>query len=356
MRTNPIPRPERSGILSGGNWILDRVKVIDRYPERERLANILSESLHNGGAAYNLLTDLSKLGAPFPLAGAGLVGEDAEGEHILAHCRSLSIDTAAMRRVPGVSTSYTDVFTERDSGRRTFFHSRGANALLDPADFPLDTSSARILHLGYLLLLDRLDALHEDGKPRAFHLLRKARSLGFRTAVDVVSEEGDRFPNVILPVLPAVDILLLNEYEAGKITGLDLTEADGSIRMEACRAALGMLIEKGVQEWAVLHFPQGALAMSSRDDYVFQPSVRVPPSLIAGTVGAGDAFAAGVLYGEHEGAPMEECLRYGVCAAAACLLHLSSSEGVLDLQGCLELGARYGFQDRLGFDPNQGGR
>lgn len=335
---------ERSGILSGGNWILDRVKRVDRYPEREHLANILSESLHNGGAAYNLLTDLAKLGAPFPLAGVGLVGEDAEGEHILAHCRTLSIDTAGIRRVPGASTSYTDVFTERDSGRRTFFHSRGTNALLDIADFPLATSRAKILHLGYLLLLDRLDSPHEDGQPRAFHLLRQARSQGFQTAVDVVSEEGGRFQSIILPVLPAVDILFLNEYEAEKITGLSLTVPDGSVRLDACRAALRILIAHGVREWGILHFPQGALAMSSRGDFAFQPSARVPQSDIAGTVGAGDAFAAGVLLGWHAGAPMQDCLRYGICAAASCLSHPSSSDGIQDMEACLELGARFGYQ------------
>jgi hypothetical protein len=39
----------RSGILAGGNWILDRTKIIDVYPVQDALANILAEMLCNGG-------------------------------------------------------------------------------------------------------------------------------------------------------------------------------------------------------------------------------------------------------------------------------------------------------------------
>ncbi len=35
----------RSGILAGGNWILDRTKIIDVYPAQDALANILAETL-----------------------------------------------------------------------------------------------------------------------------------------------------------------------------------------------------------------------------------------------------------------------------------------------------------------------
>jgi len=64
---------KRSGILAGGNWIIDQVKIIDVFPKRESLANILSQSQGTGGAPYNVAINLAKLGAPFPLAGAGLV-------------------------------------------------------------------------------------------------------------------------------------------------------------------------------------------------------------------------------------------------------------------------------------------
>ena len=88
------PGSNRSGVLAGGNWIVDQVKMIDVYPQRERLANISSQSEGTGGAPYNVLVDLAQLGAPFPLAAAGLVGKDAFGSQILAHCQKLKIGRA----------------------------------------------------------------------------------------------------------------------------------------------------------------------------------------------------------------------------------------------------------------------
>src|SRR5229473_755430 len=66
----------RRGLLSGGNWIVDQVKLIDVYPQPEQLGNIRSQAQGTGGAPYNVLVDLAKTGVPFPLFAAGLVGQD----------------------------------------------------------------------------------------------------------------------------------------------------------------------------------------------------------------------------------------------------------------------------------------
>jgi sugar/nucleoside kinase (ribokinase family) len=75
-----------------------------------------------------------------------------------------------------------------------------------------------------------------------------------------------------------------------------------------------------------------------------QGSVLLPQDQIAGTTGAGDAFGAGLLYGLHETRPMEECLRYAVCAAAACLTAVNCSSGIGPLAQCLKLGDLHGFR------------
>src|SRR5688500_17438032 len=108
----------RAGILAGGNWIVDRLKVIDKYPHEQALANILAESVGNGGSPFNLLVDLARLGASFPLAGVGLIGEDAEGDWIVRRCRDHGIDATQVRVQPGAPTSYTDVMTVRATGCR----------------------------------------------------------------------------------------------------------------------------------------------------------------------------------------------------------------------------------------------
>lgn len=47
-------KENRTGIASGGNWIVDRLKIIDTYPEKGMLANIAGESYAIAGAPANV--------------------------------------------------------------------------------------------------------------------------------------------------------------------------------------------------------------------------------------------------------------------------------------------------------------
>jgi sugar/nucleoside kinase (ribokinase family) len=324
----------RQGLLAAGNWIIDCTKIVDVYPAQDALSNILSEKQGNGGSPYNLLIDLARVQAPFPLEALGLVGNDKEGEAIRADCLRHKIDTGQLHVCNEVHTSYTDVMSVKATGRRTFFHQRGANALLSPEHFDFIASRAKFFHLGYLLLLDRLDG---PG------LLKKARAAGFKTSIDVVSEDSDRFASVVRPALAHTDYAILNEFEAERTTGLKIRTEQG-IQREQLRAAARNLWEAGVREWVVIHFPEGAIAMGREGRIFEQGSVLIDQERIMGTTGAGDAFGAGLLYGLHEGKPIEECLRYAVCVAAACLGDSTSSGGIGSLNQCLELGNACGFR------------
>lgn len=334
---------ERRGILAGGNWIVDQVKIIDSYPHPEHLANILSESQGTGGAPYNVLVDLAKLGVDFPLFGAGLVGNDALGKRIFDDCRRFKIDTKYMRKTDKAPTSYTDVMTERGSGRRTFFHNRGANALWDAKDIEFEKLNVKIFHLGYLLLLDALDRPDPKYGTVAARIFSKAQKAGIRTSVDVVSEDSDRFPKIVLPSLKYIDYCILNELEAGRTTGVKIRLSDGSLDAANLRPAAEFLLNHGVKELVVIHFPEGAYALDSYGGEFRQGSVNLPRDYIAGTAGAGDAFCAGVLFGLHEGWDTLKCLTLGACVAAASLSHPTCTEGVKSLRSCVATGKRFGF-------------
>ena len=329
--------PTRRGLLAGGNWIIDHVKVIDAWPPEDSLANILSQSWGNGGSPYNVLKDLAQLGAPFPLEAVGLVGDDASGRLIRDDCHAHRIDTAQLAVTAGAPTSYTDVMTVKSTGRRTFFHQRGANALLAPEHFDFLHTRARQFHLGYALLLDTLDAPGADGAPRLTQVFAQARAAGLATSLDCVSDNSDRFRAIVAPVLPFVDVLFANDFEAEKLTGLPL-RAGAALDRRAVEQAARSLVRLGVLDWALIHFPEGACACSASGGIIWQPSVNVPVADIGGLAGAGDAFAAGVLYGCHEDWPMERSLKLGVCAAAASLYQPTCSEGVRPAGECLSLG------------------
>ena len=189
----------KRGILAGGNWIIDQVKIIDHYPEIEELVNIFQEYTSNGGSAYNVLKDLYKLKAPFPLEGIGLVGDDERGNKIIEECKNNLINTTQIRKTGLADTSYTDVMSLHSSGKRTFFHQRGANALLRESHFDFTISSSKIFHLGYLLLLDKLDDVSPDGSTGASRVLKKAKNSGLITSADLVSENCGRFTKIVPP-------------------------------------------------------------------------------------------------------------------------------------------------------------
>ncbi len=328
---------ERSGLLAGGNFIVDQVKMIDAYPEQDMLANIRSETACNGGGPYNVLKDLAAMGAAYPLAAAGLVGEDAPGDWILSDCAAAGIDTTQLRRSARAPTSYTDAMTVIGSGRRTFFHQRGANALLGEVDFDFTRTRARWFHLGYLMLLDEMDRELPEGGTVAARVLAAAGAAGLRTSVDLVSTAHPRFRAIVEAALPFTDLLIVNEIEAGSVTGKDLRGAGAACLL----AAAGDLLRSGVREQVVIHCEQGAVAVTSDGRREVAASLQLPAGFIAGATGAGDAFAAGYLHAMHEGWTVAEGLRLAVCTAAACLADATPSGGLRSVAECLKLGELY---------------
>ena len=326
----------RNGILSGGNWIVDYIKIIDTYPQENALANIREEKMDTGGAPFNVLKALRKIGVSFPLEGIGLVGDDAAGQEVLRQCRQFGIENRQIRTVSGCGTSYTDVMTVAATGKRTFFHYRGASSALSEGDFDFSTTHARFFHLGYLLLLDELDRIDTAGRTGASRVLEHALRAGMITSVDLVSEQSERYMPVVSSSLPYIDILFLNEYETQGLTDISILNTLGYPDLPRAEEAARKILSNGVRNWVIMHFPKGAIAFNRQGEICFQPAVSLPGGVIKGTVGAGDAFAAGVLGALHENWPMQEALKSGVCVAATSLLAPGASEGIKTWQQCLD--------------------
>ncbi|WP_395745595.1 carbohydrate kinase family protein [Prosthecobacter sp.] len=333
----------RRGILAGGNFIIDHVKVIDAWPEQDMLAFIQSETSSNGGGPYNVLKDLAAMGCGYPLEAAGLVGRDVNGDWILKDCEAAGIDIAQLQQTDRAPTSYTDAMTVRGSGRRTFFHQLGANALLGEEHFDFSRTQVKIFHLGYLMLLSEMDRLLEDGRSVASRVLEAAQKAGLLTSVDLVSSPYPEFRQITAAALPFTDFLILNEIEAGSATGLDLrgTPVNVGLIEKAARA----LLEGGVRREVIIHFEAGAIVVDKGGTVHRQSSLKLPQGFIAGATGAGDAFAAGYLHGTHENWPVAERLKLAVCTAAMCLTHPTPSQGLKPVAGCLKLVEELGFRN-----------
>ncbi len=326
----------RHGILAGGNFVVDHVKQIDHYPEQDQLTLVHERALSNGGGPYNLLKDLAAMQVDLPLEAVGLIGDDANGQWIIEDCRRSDIDVRQLHRTSETATSWTDVMTVVSSGRRTFFHHVGASAMLSAEHFDFSETTARVFYLGYLTLLQQLDELDEQGTVRACQVLERAKAAGLTTVADTVSGNHPRFREIVTAAAPELDYLLLNELEAGWLVARAL---DGR---EALESAARELLALGVREAVVIHFERGAVSAWRDGSCYHQGAVLLPKNLIRGTVGAGDAFAAGYLYGVHEAQPPQECLDQAVACAAACLMDPTPSGGLLPVDACLELARHHG--------------
>ncbi|MCA1809259.1 MAG: carbohydrate kinase family protein, partial [Lentisphaerae bacterium] len=249
---------QRSGVTCAGNWIVDHVKLLDHLPGRGMLGSIQSETLGTGGAAFNVLMDIARMGADFPLAGLGVVGNDAGRQFVMENCGKFGIDCSGLRVTDEAATSYTDVMTDVNTGERVFYHCRGANALFTPEDVPREQMGCRIFHLGYLLLLDALDQSDDEFGTVAARLLSRVRAQGIKTSVDVVSEDSDRFARLVPAALRHTDYLICNEIEAGRTVGMPIRRADNSLDAGNLVRAVEQLLETGIMELVVVHMPEGA--------------------------------------------------------------------------------------------------
>jgi sugar/nucleoside kinase (ribokinase family) len=338
-----MPRSEsqRVGIASGGNWIVDRVKTVDRLPGRGMLGNITAETLSTGGAPANVLADLARLRAPFPLTGVGIVGNDADGGYIRATFEALGVDVSLIRSIDDAPTSFTDVMNEEGTGERMFFHHRGANARFGREHVPVRDLACRIFHLGYVLLLDSMDSIDPDFGTVAAHLLYDLQQQGIKTSLDVVSEESDRFKTLVPPALKYVDYLILNEIEIGRVIGVQVRNSRGELDSAALADAVEEIHDYGDMSLVAVHMPEGVY-LRDGDGYEYScGSLELPPGFIAGAVGAGDAFCAGMLYGLHEGWDYPESAKLGTCCAAASLSAGGATEGVKPLADVLALADRF---------------
>lgn len=331
----------RDGICIAGNLIVDITYPIERWPKQSELTTItegITQSV--GGAVCNVITDLAKLDDELPLEALGVIGTDSEGDFILKELGQHSNIDLSLLKCQG-KTSFTAVMSDNGTKARTFFQYRGANALFDESCVDWENIQAKMLHVGYILLLDALDEEDDEYGTKMARLLKHAQDRGIKTSIDVVTEAGERFKKLVCPALKYTDYCVINELEAQQITGILLRDEEGSLCRENMKDALEQMKEMGVSTWAVIHCPEGGFGLDEHMNYVELKSLNLPKGYIKGTVGAGDAFCSGVLYGAWKGWKLEDSIRLGTCAAAASLSEQGATEGMCSVAEVMQLEEKY---------------
>ncbi|MDQ0394946.1 PfkB family carbohydrate kinase [Labrys monachus] len=254
-------------VLCMGGCVVDRIGETTEARERLHTSNIGRMRSGIGGVARNVAENLARLGVPVGLVSA--VGEDADGRRAVAASRAAGIDTQGVVVMTGAATaSYTAIFN--GAGELVI-------GLADMAIFDAIAPSAAEAALAAasddtLLFVDaNLPAATLEAVARA----KRGRMLA---AVPVSRQKLARFA----AILPDLDILFLNRYEAATLLG-----REGGEPATLAQGLAAGPVKKGLLTLG----PDGALAWE--EDRVTQ--IPALPSRPVNVNGAGDALAAGTL-------------------------------------------------------------
>ena len=307
---------KREGIAVAGSVIVDKINEISAYPNSGELTQIRSIRNAVGGYVPNVAIDLKKICPELPVSAIGKIGEDAEGVYVTDVLQSAGVSTEGLRVMAGEKTSFTEVMSI-PGGQRTFFVYAGSGADFGVADMDFNTLDAKILHLGYFLLLQKVD----DGD--GLEILKTAKAQGLETSIDLVSENSDRY-GLVLPCLPYTDYLIVNELEAGKLAGMEP-------KPENLREIATKLKSLGVGKKVIIHMPECSVCLSD-SGYSVLGSYVLPKGYIQGTTGAGDAFCAGALIGIYRGWQDMEIMEFASACAAMALRSADATSGMATQQ------------------------
>ena len=305
----------KRSIAVAGSILVDRINEIKAYPKEGELAQIENVSKAVGGCVPNVAIDLKSIDDSLTVKAIGRIGNDADGDYVERVLSQNGIDTSCIKKF-NKPTSFTDVMSVK-GGQRTFFTYAGASADFGFQDIDLETLKVDALHLGYFLLLDKID--NGDG----LEILKTAKSKGIKTSIDLVSENTDRY-GLVIPCLPYVDNLIINETEAGAITKIN------PINENLVKIAKS-LKKMGVKERVIIHTPNISLCLS-KNGVSHLPSFDLPNGFIKGTTGAGDAFCAGALYGISMQKTDMEILQIASVCATCSLMENDAISGLKDLE------------------------
>ena len=282
--------------------ILTDPQLEPRFGQAEII--VKDAALTPGSSSVIFACGAARLG--LKVAFVGVAGDDVFGNFMLEALESRGVDISNVIVDPNQTTGFT-VILNRVTDRAMLTHLGAINALI--ADqIPNDLLvQARHLHIASYFLQTRL-------QPDIPALFRRARVLGLTTSLDTNWDPSEQWTGVH-DLLPLVDVFLPNENEACALAKMDsVTDSARTLGADSKIVAVKMGAEGGL---AV----EGATLVQA-------PAIPVE---VVDTVGAGDTFDAGFIYGYLAGWSLEKSLRLGI----ACGSFSASKPGGLEGQPTL---------------------
>ncbi len=274
--------------------------------ELTRWAGPSQVTLSAAGSAGYIAQDLARFGLRTSVVST--LAEDPFGDAVLRILNEAGLKTEHVNRQPGTLSGigiYMLLFgsKKRPLTYRLPTHQPWPQPLTkEQKDFLLE--GHRHIHCaGYLHFPDMWSSDMAD-------LFREAKASGLTTSLDpqfVLFPVSTPWLDPLRGILPCTDLLLLDEDEARQIT----LEPD-------LRTAIQRLQSLGPRTVVIKRGAQGSIL--GRDGNFFEaPAIAVPDEQIADSIGAGDAFDTGMIYGFLNGWPFDRSQRFATLAAASTL-------------------------------------
>lgn len=330
-----------SGIVVAGNLITDIVMNIDEYPQKGMLAYVKSSNPAIGGCAANTATDLAIIDPKLSVSALGMVGDDEYGRFLLTKMQAHGVDVSGVRISKTAKTSFCNVMS-LSQGERTFFSFSGANGIFSPDDIDVSALNCKMFHIGYILLLEKFDAKDDTYGTVLARFLCALQERGIKTSIDVVSSSRlEDYAEKIIPALKYTDYVIINEIECCATWNLNPRNEDGSLNEEVVKCAMEKTLSAGVREKVIVHAKEAGFCLSADGTFTKVGSLKIPSEVIKGSVGAGDAFCAGCLYGIYNDYNDEETLKFASAAAACNLFSENSVDGMKNKKEINKLAEKY---------------
>jgi ribokinase len=296
-------------IIGLGALNIDHIKMVERILE-DGEALVLDSYSSPGGSAANTIYGLARLGVSTGFCGA--VGDADYGKILLQDFQKVGVDTSRIRVKRGAKTGTVLCLSDK-LGRRSLYVLPGANSLFTMDDLdPAYINQASMLHLSsfaddrqFKILLQLMDKLDLTVK------------LSFAPGT-LYARKG---LNTLAPILKRTYILFLNQSELQQLTGKDVTSGAESCLRQGCQKVVVTLGTGGkLGKMTAVGYIRDA-----ENEYLIRPQ-DLGASI--DTTGAGDAFAAGFLYGLVNNKSLEECGRLGNIVAQFCISQIGAREGL----------------------------
>ncbi len=309
-------------VIGLGALNIDHIYMVERILEDGEAVVDEVESFA-GGSAANTIYGLAKLGVNTGFA--GVVGNDAKGELMLRDFDKVGVDTSQIRIKQGVKTGSVLCLSD-SSGRRSLYVVPGANSRLIMDDLDLDyVNQAKMLHLSSFASDRQFKVL-----PELMDRLEPSVKLSFSPGA-LYAAKGLK---VLSPLLARTYILFINQDELEQLTGEDFTAGAKACLKQGCQIVV-VTLGKGNRLASNKKATTICYIRDFENEYMVEPMIKAK---VIDSTGAGDAFAAGFIYGLLKGKELEKCGRLGNITAQFSISKIGARQGLPTLT---ELSRRY---------------